>query len=175
MGREYVIKNLVGDFIRKNDLNIPVDLKQAAKAVKAVIIEQNMPSSICGMVIRPFGDIKESIICVAKNQTLYRKRFTIAHEIAHIVLNHPSKNGLFVLYRKRRFIDTFDCERQANIFAAELLMPSAHLICMANNLRHDVNLLSSYYKVSKQAMKIRLDELKNYLHFPYAISSQEML
>ncbi|MCL2011086.1 MAG: ImmA/IrrE family metallo-endopeptidase [Synergistaceae bacterium] len=79
-----------------------------------------------------------------------RFRFSIAHELGHILLNHePLKH----IYEQRKPA----VERQADFFAAELLLPE-HL------LRRDcagcsVPELARLYKVSRQSLELRLNGL----------------
>jgi Zn-dependent peptidase ImmA (M78 family) len=67
-----------------------------------------------------------------------RRRFTIAHEIGHLLLGH--------------MIDRDDtAETEAHQFAAELLMPLAFLKTDFKNLR-DLEQLARKYIVSKEAL-----------------------
>jgi hypothetical protein len=54
------------------------------------------------------------------------RRFSIAHELGHLVLKHPSRDPkeLCGKYGSPRGIDARDFEAEANAFASELLMPS---------------------------------------------------
>ena len=80
-----------------------------------------------GVLIRPIG-LHRGIIAVRKDmRSPGRKRFTIAHEIAHFVLHGYDGHGSIC---KDKDIEGWarggnDKERQADDFAAELLMPVA--------------------------------------------------
>ncbi len=97
-----------------------------------------------------------------------RQRFTVAHELAHFFLHkgmrlHIDKN-IWVNWRDDESSKAVNWEEiQANRFAAELLMPTAFLMRDLNKLgRVDdnlVQLLARKYKVSSQAMDIRLNSL----------------
>ena len=73
------------------------------------------------------------------------KRFSIAHEVGHRVLAHP---GCGTNPRQ---------EREANVFAAELLMP---LFMLKAALKRSTRLgqLARSFGVSREAMRIKLDE-----------------
>jgi Zn-dependent peptidase ImmA (M78 family) len=78
-----------------------------------------------------------------------RFRFSIAHELGHFLLKHePEQIG-----EKRKP----SLERQADVFAAELLLPEGLL--RADRPAHTVEELLKRYKVSKQALSIQLKEL----------------
>ncbi len=89
------------------------------------------------------------------NSSSVRCRFSIAHELGHFALSHRpiSFSELFNgdLGRDARL------EREANIFAAELLMPKVALAREAH--KFTLSELASRYLVSNQAMEIRLKEL----------------
>lgn len=85
-----------------------------------------------------------------------RQRFTVAHELGHFALGHedaPRDAGNFQSSGDIR-------ERQANKFAAELLMP-ASLVTQyyQNGFANSVEGLASMFGVSKDAMGYRLINL----------------
>lgn len=92
----------------------------------------------------------KGILLVNSAMAQGRARFSIAHELGHLLLRHDPVG---------RIGDPRDPvqERQADRFASELLMP-------ASLLRHDRDSLSlstlcRRYRVSQQAMRIRLERL----------------
>ncbi len=67
---------------------------------------------------------KRATIFVAKKKYLPWKAFTIAHELGHVVLGHVGGEGLRTdLFRGQGFPYDPQAEREANLFAATLLMP----------------------------------------------------
>ncbi len=107
---------------------------------------------------RPYG------ILVNSDQPRERERFTIAHELGHLLLGHPDLRGegAFVDYIGRRFMPV---EVQADMFAAELLVPAAMLrqrlakIAPDEPVEFGVYRLAAEFLVSFQAMTARLDKL----------------
>jgi Zn-dependent peptidase ImmA (M78 family) len=84
-----------------------------------------------------------------------RFRFSVAHELGHFLLGHEPAR--FVGARSRRD------ERQADLFAAELLLPEEVLRadCAGRALTPPVlAALARRYRVSVQALGIRLKGLK---------------
>lgn len=95
-------------------------------------------------------------IFINRNFPLARQRFTTAHEVGHL-LRHRLENDK-VLFRANDFTSTtMRDEREANAFAARLLMPES----MVRNLVHLVplNELARMFGVSEQAMSIRVREI----------------
>jgi hypothetical protein len=99
------------------------------------------------LVREPNGDLK--IVCSA-DQPPARKRFTIAHEVAHAYLDR---------FRPTDAID--DVEAFCDRFAAELLMPSSQIQPEGEDGLSVRRLaeLTDLYKVSLQTIAIRVAEL----------------
>lgn len=90
-----------------------------------------------------------------------RQRFTIAHEIAHCCLHMKDGNRSHIEYRTEQTDYSDTKEREANIFAGKLLMPSNLISIIADVLDYNLSLtfLSNLFKVSKNVVKARLDFL----------------
>ena len=91
------------------------------------------------------------------NHTNKRRRFTIAHELGHYVLHRDLiGNGITddALYRSRL---SGLIERQANRFAAKLLMPWNLIIESTEQGINTVKGLADKFDVSRSAMSIRLE------------------
>ncbi|HRZ33855.1 MAG TPA: ImmA/IrrE family metallo-endopeptidase [Candidatus Moranbacteria bacterium] len=90
----------------------------------------------------------------------FRQRFTLCHEIAHIIRNKDLKYGLSDgdIYSK------WGEERFCNRFAAAYLMPAELFIQKWRTVKEPIFLkkarLSSLFKVSGEAVYIRAQELK---------------
>lgn len=75
-----------------------------------------------------------------------RKRFSIAHEIGHLMLDHTGENPS----------ENAQWEREANIFAAELLMPKDLLKKDFVQKPNAIPEIAYHYRVSKDAMTHQL-------------------
>lgn len=96
---------------------------------------------------------------VDKQEKLFRRqRFTIAHEIAHCCLHMKEDEKYHIEFRTEQTDYTTKKERDANIFAGELLIPQNILtsICFALGRRISIDFLSNIFKVSSNVMKARL-------------------
>ena len=79
-----------------------------------------------------------------------RFRFSIAHELGHVLLNHePLKH----IYEQRKPA----IERQADSFAAELLLPERFL--RGDCADYTMPELAKRYKVSRQSLELQLSNL----------------
>jgi len=108
---------------------------------------------------------ENSSLLVNDNDTPYRKRFTIAHELGHGLLHLQSNDGEFVdneidLFRTEsdNTEDNRYHEIEANQFAAALLM-DAELIKKYWPILKTLDAMAEVFKVSEAAMGIRLSGL----------------
>jgi Zn-dependent peptidase ImmA (M78 family) len=166
------IRNVVRRLLAEHRVSKPpVDVKKIAEALGAIVQTKRVEEDVSGFLVRHHG---RSIIGVNASHPMTRQRFTIAHEIAHMLLHAPKGvhvDQAFALQlrndKSRQGVDTDEIE--ANLFAAELLMPADFL---ATDLRrqgvmdlhdeHGINQLAKAYRVSSQAMTIRIGQLENF-------------
>jgi Zn-dependent peptidase ImmA (M78 family) len=146
----------------------PVPVERIATSANAVIRYEPLKGELSGMVHR--GGDGHAIIGVNSLHPSRRNRFTIAHEIGHLVLHDDElhvDDPLPIGYRNRKSGMAIDPkEIEANQFAAELLMPERLLRSdLAKKGRNapltdsEIEELADRYEVSVQAMTIRLSTL----------------
>ena len=166
------IERRAWDLLLKAKVKRPkVDVIALARLLGAQIKEVQAVDEISGAIIREGDRIN---IGVNADHSENRQRFTVAHEIGHLVL-HDAEAQIDHGYSQRvhsgprvtAFRDTTssaaidDKEIEANRYAAALLMPVPFL---KNSLkaRHqplretDISALAKEYGVSAQAMNFRL-------------------
>lgn len=104
-----------------------------------------------------------------RDKLVRRQRFTIAHEIAHCCLHlDPNKDGINIEYRtEQKDYTNGSREREANIFAGELLIPLNTLtnLCMLYGNRISISLFADIYKVSNHVMEARIAYLQEKGYF----------
>ena len=159
-----MIKSEIENFARQtlkdhNMYNIPVDPvvlanKMGIRVSNAVFSDP----ALAGMIAKR-GDL--SSILVKDDDALNRKRFTIAHELGHMLL-HLKNDGEFI--DKSDHLRTTDLngshgpEMEANQFAAALLMDS-ELIKQFWPAVQSSDSMADIFRVSKEAMEHRLNNL----------------
>jgi Zn-dependent peptidase ImmA (M78 family) len=162
------IRRCAADLLFKSAIEQPaVPVERLAKAAGAAIEYRDFNNEISGLLIRKQ---KMVVIAVADEQPKQRQRFTIAHELGHLLLH----DGIEVRVDKHFRINLRSSasskaedveEIEANAFAAELLMPRDFLLRDARKLMFDmedeeqVSSLARRYDVSRQAMTFRLMNL----------------
>lgn len=89
-----------------------------------------------------------------------RQRFTIAHELGHILMGHIQPGQRAHRDPLRRYDDYYErpMERQANDFAAQLLMPESVVRSAAKSAPSSRE-LARQFKVSPDAMGYRVKNL----------------
>lgn len=140
----------------------PVDVLAIAHKLELNPVAELMPANISGLIRRTdWGGFQ---IAYNSAHSLVRQRFTVAHEIGHYIFHRDLLGrgvGDTLAYRDddstlpNEFI-TLKEERQANTFAANLLMPN-HLIerLRSEGISRPAQLAAKLI-VSEAAMRIKL-------------------
>lgn len=159
------IKREVTDLIARANINSPpVWVERIAELLGARIELADFNNEVSGVLIRKG---KHTVIGVAKEQAPNRQRFTIAHEIGHLVLHETEEvhvdRQFFVKLRSQVSSEAVDVDEiEANAFAASLLMPEEFIRNDVRRMQIDfedasqVEALAKRYRVSPQAMTFRL-------------------
>lgn len=154
--------------------SIPVRVREVVGKKYIDIDERDLGNDVSGVLL---SDGRSAIIGVNNKNKEPRKRFTLAHELGHYVLGHQ-REGVFVdtphkyltiLFRdENSSTGEYLQEREANAFAASLLMPRELVIEKAKEIAKKfvlqpdsdiVEILASEFEVSNQAMGLRLSNL----------------
>jgi Zn-dependent peptidase ImmA (M78 family) len=145
----------------------PVDVEALARSLGAEVRLFRLERDVSGVLYRDKG---RRVIVVNSAHPLVRRRFTIAHEIGHLLM-HPGQTvhvdqGLRINLRDPMSATAEDIDEvEANAFAANLLMPAgwlrSDLADRSLNLEDatEIQHLAERYKVSQQAMIVRLASL----------------
>lgn len=106
-------------------------------------------------------DTGTPIFKIRSSDSYTRRRFTLAHELGHFLLNHKGENG--ILFRDGDYnfsgLQPNFQEREANQFAAELLMPAFRVHSLIKNTPQTLGTLAQTFAVSESAMTYRLRNL----------------
>jgi Zn-dependent peptidase ImmA (M78 family) len=148
--------------IRKHQKSAPVEVVPIAQALGLSVYRvTSWPDATSGMIARDAerGGACGFAIYVNAKHSEVRRRFTIAHEVAHFVLHRDLiGDGITedALYRSGL---SDAVEREANGLAAEILMPK-HLVrdAVMGGMR-GLPELATKFNVSQQAMEFRLINL----------------
>lgn len=142
----------------------PVPVEKMAKDAGAKVIRNDFKEDVSGVLIRREGTV---VIGVASSQSEARQRFTIAHELAHLLLHDGEEVHVDKMFRvnlrSQLSSKAEDVEEiEANAFAASLLMPIGFLKADLQGVTLDIDdetqvaKLAERYGVSTQAMTYRL-------------------
>jgi Zn-dependent peptidase ImmA (M78 family) len=148
----------------------PVPVERIAKALGAEIRRSSLDSALSGMVF-----VRDGIAIIGVNAMHHpnRQRFTIAHEIGHLELHrkqiesevHVDRDFPILLRGPHSADGTDEFEKEANLFAAELLMPRRFMEQALQDKSFDIDderpimELARKFQVSKQAMEYRIRNL----------------
>ena len=144
----------------------PISVTKIAKELHVHLEAAELGSDVSGVLV-----VRKRSGVIGYNQTHVkeRQRFSIAHELGHYAL-HRFERDLFIdnasFFRSEASASAGDPrEREANVFAAALLMPrrlvvrSARKHGLAESDSDAIAALAREFKVSAQAMSFRLMNL----------------
>lgn len=170
------IRNLVKEILLANNIkSAPVNIEKIAENQKIQIVEQSIEDEVAGFLLKDF-DSKNALIGVNTHHHSNRQRFTVAHELGHYFLHEhegvhfdSKTTGLRMYLRNEKSTTGTDLEeREANLFAAELLMPEDLLrqdladieaVYLIDEDDKTIKDLADKYQVSPMALTYRLANL----------------
>ena len=170
-GRRRAILRQAREVLDRNQVKTPpVPIERIARELSAQLRFSPLDNELSGMVF-----VKDGTAIIGINALHHpnRQRFTIAHECGHLVLHrdqvtrevHVDK-AFPMLMRDAVSAESVDpIEIEANLFAAELLMPEFLLAKELGDATFDidddamVSALARRFRVSASAMQFRLGSL----------------
>jgi Zn-dependent peptidase ImmA (M78 family)/DNA-binding XRE family transcriptional regulator len=132
----------------------PVPVADLAELCGLLVLHRQFPQELSGLV---FEHEDGGVIGVNRDHHEHRRRFTIAHELGHHLLDHHERFHIDIQEGELLGHD-WRAERAANVFAAELLMPRRFVVA-AFESTHDPALQADRFNVSELAMGYRLVNL----------------
>lgn len=168
------IKKIAEEFCNKNGINsYPVEIVRICKENGLKVFEEYLDPKVSGLLV---VDDKiwekyetNQFIVVNLMELAVRRRFTIAHELAHYML-HRNGNKIYA-HRDMTNEGTVrsSIEQEANYFAANILMPEALIREKVENIKDEmwgkipnfilVREIADHFVVSESAAEVRLKQL----------------
>ena len=149
---------------------IPFQVVEFANEIGLEVFEDKLAENISGKIEKkPDG----KFVCyVNEKDSPTRQVFTIAHEIGHYfrhknffetnsTLEEPLSSLYNTFQKNRNHYSEEDRlrEREANEFAAELLMPEVIVKQKWHELNRSLNRMAKYFNVSEMAMAFRIENV----------------
>ncbi len=169
--RRQHIRRLASQLVQQHGVDVPpVPVRKIAAAAGVRVVSAAAETGVSGFLLRR-PQAEGLVIGVNSGDGASRQRFTIAHELGHFFLHageelHVDRTAT-IYHRSPRSSEGVDeGEIEANLFAAELLMPQEFIekdlasrgyVDLADEKQ--VWRLAKRYGVSTQAMSIRLTYL----------------
>lgn len=149
-------KNLARNLIKKSKINeAPVSLRTVIAYLQSsynlnVYASPNFTDKLSAILVTIEDDtvkISRNEIHYNENHNWHRRRFSIAHEIGHLLFNTSCGSSGLDVYNS-----VSPNEAEANQFASELLMPVSFLKSDLKKSRTNIKDLAWKYIVSEEAM-----------------------
>ena len=125
----------------------PIPVSRLAVSLGYQVVPLQAIDDACSAIV----SIKEKLIGINAKHHRHRQRFSLGHEIAHILLKHPPESRC-----TGREIALFNLE--ADICGAEILMPESLLKQQLGKTQNPAQ-LAREFDVSEEAMKMKLRSL----------------
>lgn len=154
-----VIPPTPGEVIAKFQRTAPVNVVMIAQEMGIRVWEMHhLPNGVSGQIWQDSinGGTSGFSIGVRATEPLVRKRFTVAHELAHYILHRQKLDGgLYEDVMYRSSLSSRE-ETQANQMAADILMPFKLISKLVDEGERTLEGLAIRLEVSLHALKIRL-------------------
>jgi hypothetical protein len=142
-----------GYHARFGGAELPVPIEAIAEDMLGLLVEEAPGLPVSGMLVPA-----ERRVVLSADEGLPRRRFTLAHELGHWVCQCLDKEAAPIYCRAADITLTPEVralEREANIFAAELLMPEAAVLRAWSELG-EIAACAARFSVSTTAIHWRL-------------------
>jgi Zn-dependent peptidase ImmA (M78 family) len=166
------IEKITSQILKDNEVNsLPIPINELAWKRGLAVQPYDLGENVSGVLVINNGT---GFIGYNPLESSVRQRFTVAHELGHYELHRPNQQeALFVDNTFRVEFRNQDSstgelaqEREANAFAAAILMPENILLEVIKNYHFElgddesIQKLSTLFNVSVSAMTFRLINLK---------------
>lgn len=154
-------RNMTWQLLIKHNINkLPVKISKICEAENIKIFSYSQAESIIKQLnLENFcnesdGFTMDGMIFYNQNCSVARQRFTVAHELGHIVLGHTQNNTLV-----NREISPYDnpLEMAANVYASRLLAPACVLRGIGVTNYKQIQELCN---ISETAAKFRMERMQ---------------
>lgn len=153
-------------------IKAPIDVERIAYELGISIVEDASLeiNDVIGEICFE-GSVPKIRINPLQNSYIPRRRFTIAHEIGHFCLHLDGNRKGFIdskktMSRTESYWD--DHEYQANIFAAQLLMPHELLLTTG------ISIIKDYMKINSSGDKMPVNEFVDGMSRKFNVSNKAM-
>lgn len=132
------------------------ELKTKVKEAVNVEITENkfINNGVPADLIKAYSKKDERKIAILESDSDYEKKFSIAHECAHFMLDHQAKH--FFRSSDPAFTEDPILKNEANRLGAMLLVPTKDLTARYNDSN---DILSDYFKVELEVIRRRKEEV----------------
>lgn len=146
-----------------NITDVPTDLHVICERLGLEYVELNDPNELDGAVLVMNGS---RVAMLNRAKPFVRARFTLAHELGHIFLNHDKRDFYDAEAARELGEDMSDNvkpakEKEADAFASELLIPMEQLKNFQGELKNP-DKLAEIFQVSKPAISIAITNYFQY-------------
>lgn len=174
-----------------DDINFPIDIKALIERHGRILLQTKTEyDSWCLANNKPlYNDIDDAkcfydpnrdvyLIVYNNRKSVFRTRFSLAHELGHIVLEHLNQETLSLAYGNQPDYRYMRLEGEANIFAGNILAPPIVIDSFYHRSPDYISLqIGVVFGLSQEAARKRLADYKIWKtlrksHFEYELGDR---
>ncbi len=142
-----IAQDMLSQFARNGgEITLPVPIESFAEWLGYQVVRlYTVADEFSGLV-----STRQKLIGINGNHHHHRQRFSVGHEIAHILLKHPPESRC-----TSKQIAAYNAE--ADLCSSELLIPQSMLKNWLIRTHH-VSVLAKVFDVSQEAMMVKLKQ-----------------
>lgn len=133
-----------------NAAAVPINIEAIAERLGFTVVRLCNAPLECAGIVSPL----HRLIGINATHHRHRQRFSLAHEIGHLVLQHPAE-------RRCSRGQIARLNHEADTFASELLIPTPTLRSLLDTFQCTAT-LARLFEVSEEAMERKLSSLDRY-------------
>ena len=154
---KFVIEKQVSGFRSDNGLSLsePIALKSLLLKLNILTIFRPLSENFSGMCLKDKSGHR--FMLVNSNQSQGRQHFTIAHELGHWLLHKDRRDEYELKLSRPNGGEDDPMEKEANTFAAELLVPFKELLEYKKKGVSNKELAKMFF-VSERVIEHRLED-----------------
>lgn len=162
------VEKMAARVLARHKLSPPYDLEQLVK-IYGTVEYLHIPFEADGITVGIGGDTKPQII-INDTAPETRKKFTLAHELGHIII--PWHTGTIVSHIDpvNSNFEYKEMEAEANLFAAELLVPRSWILDIQDSFPSIENLVKHVLISTGVSRDVALIKIFNTIEHPIICS-----
>lgn len=162
---KFAVRRAAAHYVARSGLQPPIDIEEALRSHVASVERTHWPFETVDAVISIADELEQTKVFIRATSNLFRERFTMAHELAHLLLPwHLPRRDCRVGDGDFEVDDSeVTQETEADIFASCVLLPDAWFAALVSEHGNDMTALLNRINDAEVSVPAALLALRRYL------------